>query len=97
MKHRIPILEKIHKYLFENYRGVVAHVHLDREKIRNAFEKEHVWYRCSGIDGWGYDSCGIYYYNAGLLAKDHEVYYIYDCMFTEEKYNYIKSMLTSLF
>ena len=44
-------LEKIHKYLFENYRGVVAHVHPDSEKICDAFEKGHVWYRCSSVDG----------------------------------------------
>ena len=51
MKLRISILEKIHKYLFENYRGVVAHVHPDSEKICDVFEKEHVWYRCPGVDG----------------------------------------------
>ena len=65
MKLRISILEKIHKYLFENYRGVVAHVHPDSEKICDVFEKEHVWYRCSGVDGWGYDICGIYYHSRG--------------------------------
>lgn len=90
------ILKKIHKYLFENYRGVVAPLHPDAEKIRNAFEKEPAWFKCKGIDWWYYDSEGIYYYNAGLLAKDHEVYFVYDCVATWEKYNYIKSRLTSL-
>lgn len=65
MKLRISTPEKIHTHPFENYRGAAAHVHPDSEKICDVFEKEHVWCRCSDVDGHGYDICGIYYHSVG--------------------------------